>query len=91
MAASKAIGFLNFKFGADLKPFERAMNKAQKKLKRFGKSIQKTGKSLTTGLTLPIAALGVASVKAFDKQQKAIAQVEAGLKSTAGTVGLVNT
>ena len=88
--ASKAIGFLNFKFGADLKPFERAMNKAQKKLKRFGKSIQKTGKSLTTSLTLPIAALGVASVKAFDKQQKAIAQVEAGLKSTAGTVGFTS-
>ena len=90
MAASKAIGFLNFKFGADLKPFERAMNKAQKKLKRFGKSIQKTGKSLTTSLTLPIAALGVASVKAFDKQQKAIAQVEAGLKSRAGTVGFTS-
>jgi len=88
--ASKAIGFLNFKFAADLKPFERAMNKAQKKLKRFGKSVQKTGKSLTTSLTLPIAALGVASVKAFDKQQKAIAQVEAGLKSTAGTVGFTS-
>ena len=88
--ASKAIGFLNFKFGADLGGFERAMNKAQKKLKRFGKSVQKTGKSLTTSLTLPIAALGVASVKAFDKQQKAIAQVEAGLKSTAGTVGFTS-
>ena len=34
--ASKATGFLNFKFGADLSGFERAMNKAQKKLKKFG-------------------------------------------------------
>ena len=88
--ASKAIGFLNFKFGADLKGFDRAMNKAQKKLKKFGKNIQKTGKSLTMGLTVPIAALGVASIKAFDQQQKAIAQVEAGLKSTAGTVGFTS-
>ena len=88
--ASKAIGFLNFKFGADLSGFERAMKKAQKKLKKFGKNIQKTGKSLTTGLTLPILALGAASVKAFDEQQKAIAQVEAGLKSTAGTVGFTS-
>jgi len=88
--ASKAIGFLNFKFGADLSSFERAMNKAQKKLKKFGKNIQKTGKSLTMGLTLPIVALGASSVKAFDEQQKAIAQVEAGLKSTAGTVGLTS-
>ena len=77
--ASKAIGFLNFKFGADLSGFERAMKKAQKGLKKFGKNIQKTGKSLTMGLTLPLLALGAASIKAFDEQQKAIAQVEAGL------------
>ena len=88
--ASKAIGFLNFKFSADLSGFERAMKKAQKKLKKFGKSVAKTGKSLTMGLTLPIVALGVASIKAFDEQQKAIAQVEAGLKSTAGMVGFTS-
>ena len=88
--ASKAIGFLNFKFSADLTSFERAMNKAQKKLTKFGKNIQKTGKSLTMGLTVPIVGLGIASLKAFDEQQKAIAQVEAGLKSTAGTVGFTS-
>ena len=63
MAASKAIGFLNFKFGADLKGFDRAMKKAQKNLKRFGKNIQRTGENLTTGLTLPILGLGAASLK----------------------------
>ena len=88
--ASKAIGFLNFKFGADLSGFERAMKKAQKNLKKFGKNIQKTGKSLTMGLTLPIVGLGTASVKAFDKQAKAIAQVEAGLKSTGNAVGFTS-
>ena len=70
MAASKAIGFLNFKFGADLSGFERAMKKASGKLKKFGKSVQRTGKSLTTGLTLPIIALGAAASKMsieFDK------------------------
>ena len=41
MAASKAIGFLNFKFGADLSGFERAMKKASGKLKKFGKSVQR--------------------------------------------------
>jgi hypothetical protein len=88
--ASKAIGFLNFKFGADLKGFDRAMKKAQKNLKKFGKNIQKTGRNLTTGLTLPIVALGAASIKAFDAQEKAIAQVEAGLKSTGNTVGFTS-
>lgn len=81
--ASKAIGFLNFKFGADLGGFERAMKKAQKNLKRWGKS-------LTTNLTLPILAFGAASLKAFDDQQKAIAQVEAGLKSTGQVAGFTS-
>jgi len=61
--SSKAIGFLNFKFGADLKGFDRAMKKAQKNLKKFGKNIQRTGENLTTGLTLPILGLGAASLK----------------------------
>ena len=88
--ASKAIGFLNFKFGADLGGFERAMKKAQKNLKRFGKDLQKTGKTLTTNLTLPILAFGAASIKAFDEQQKAIAQVEAGIKSTGMAAGFTS-
>ena len=88
--ASKAIGFLNFKFGADLGGFDRAMKKAQKNLKKFGKDIQKTGKTLSTNLTLPILAFGAASVKAFDEQQKAIAQVEAGLESTGQVAGFTS-
>ena len=88
--ASKAIGFLNFKFGADLSGFERAMKKAQKNLTKFGKNLKKTGRSLTMNLTLPLVGLGVASVKAFDAQQKAIAQVEAGLKSTGNMVGFTS-
>ena len=88
--ASKAIGFLNFKFGADLGGFERAMKKAQKNLKRFGKDLQKTGKTLTTNLTLPILGFAAASLKAFDEQQKAIAQVEAGLKSTENAAGFTS-
>tara|TARA_R100000700_G_scaffold3449_1_gene6488 strand:- start:476 stop:2467 length:1992 start_codon:yes stop_codon:yes gene_type:complete len=88
--ASKAIGFLNFKFGADLGGFDRAMKKAQKNLKRFGKDLQKTGKTLTTNLTLPILGFAAASLKAFDEQQKAIAQVEAGIKSTGMAAGLTS-
>ena len=78
--ANKAIGYLNFKFGADLKGFDRAMKKAQKNLKRFGKNVERTGKSLTTGLTLPILALGAASVKAFDEQAKAETKLLTALK-----------
>jgi len=61
--ASKAIGFLNFKFGADLGGFERAMNKAQKRLNKFGKNIENTGRSMTMGFTLPIISMGAAALK----------------------------
>ena len=75
--ASKAIGFLNFKFGADLGGFERAMNKAQKKLKKFGKGVERTGQRLTTGLTLPIVALGAASLKTFADFEQGMLKVKA--------------
>jgi hypothetical protein len=52
--------------------------------------MQKTGKNLSRNLTLPILAFGAASVKAFDKQQKALAQVEAGLKSTGNAAGFTS-
>ena len=78
--ASKAIGFLNFKFGADLSGFERAMKKAQKKLKKFGKNVTKAGQNLSRNLTLPILALGAASIKAFDEQAKAEQKLLTSLK-----------
>ena len=78
--ASKAIGFLNFKFSADLTAFERAMNKAQKKLKKFGKNVTKAGQNLSRNLTLPILALGAASIKAFDEQAKAETKLLTALK-----------
>jgi hypothetical protein len=78
--ASKAIGFLNFKFGADLSGFERAMKKAQKNLKKFGKNVTKAGQNLSRNLTLPILALGAASIKAFDEQAKAETKLLTALK-----------
>ena len=90
MAAKKSIGLLNIVFGADLRGFDKAMKKAQRSIKKFGSSLKRTGRSLTTNLTMPIVALGVVGVRAFDKQQKAIAQMEAGLKSTGGQVGITS-
>ena len=78
--ASKAIGFLNFKFGADLSGFERAMKKAQKNLKKFGKNVTKAGQNLSRNLTLPILALGAASIKVFDIQIKAETRLLTALK-----------
>ena len=59
-------------------------------MKKFGSGMKSAGRSLSTNLTLPLVAFGAASIAAFDKQAKAIAQVEAGLRSTGATVGFTS-
>ena len=81
---------LSIKLTLNDKQFMSGLRKASSSMKRFGNSMQKTGKSLSRNLTLPILAFGAASVKAFDKQQKALAQVEAGLKSTGNAAGFTS-
>ncbi len=48
------------------------------------------GQTLSRNVTLPIVALGAASVAAFDQQAKALAQVEAGLISTGNAAGFTS-
>lgn len=72
-------------------------NKAVAGLKRLDKTVtatglrfQSLGKSLTLFTTLPALLAGNKALKAFDKQAKAIAQVEAGLKATAQAAGFTS-
>lgn len=66
---------LEFEIGADLDPLKRGLNKATSEIDAFGKktkasfdrigrSMTNVGKAMSVGVTLPILALGVASVKA---------------------------
>lgn len=55
----------------------------QKKMSKMGKSVTAVGKKLSAGLTLPMAAFGGASIKAFAEQEKA----EAGLRSALAASG----
>ena len=61
--ANKSIGLLTIAFGADLRGFDKAMKKAQRSIKKFGTSMQRTGQTLTRNLTVPLVGLGVAAVK----------------------------
>jgi hypothetical protein len=81
---------LSIKLSLNDKQFMTGLRKASSSMKRFGNSMQKTGKNLSRNLTLPILAFGAASVKAFDKQQKALAQVESGLISTGNAAGFTS-
>ena len=76
--------------GAQTKQFDKALGSSMSKMRNFGRSTKRLGKSMTMNLTAPIAALGFTAVKAFDQQAKAIAQVEAGLKSTGASVGFTS-
>ena len=78
---------INIKFLADLKQFSSQMQNVNRSLAKTGKKMQSLGTSLSVGITAPLTALAVVSVKSFDTQAKAIAQVEAGLKSTGNAVG----
>ncbi len=58
------------------------LNKVDKRLGRLGASVTNVGKKMSLALTLPVVAgLGVA-LKAYDTQEKALAQVEAAIKAT---------
>ncbi len=81
---------LSVKLSLNDKQFQSALKKSTRQLKRFGASMQRTGRTLSRNLTLPLLAFGVVSVRAFDKQAKAIAQVEAGIKSTGGAAGFTS-
>ncbi len=63
------------------------MQNAERSMQKFGKKLRGAGAALSVGLTAPIVALGAKGVFAFDQQAKAIAQVEAGIKSTGGAAG----
>lgn len=63
------------------------MKNAERQLERTGKKLQNTGKNLSLAVTAPFAALSAISLSNFDKQAQAVAQVEAGLRTTGNTAG----
>jgi Tfp pilus assembly protein PilN len=78
--SKKGMGQLN-------KDLRQVKAKFRNRFGEVGAMAQNFGRNMTLGVTAPLAMMGVQAVKAFDQQAKAIAQVEAGLKSTAGQVG----
>ncbi|WP_435263454.1 hypothetical protein [Tenacibaculum sp. nBUS_03] len=78
---------INIKFFADLKQFSTQMQNANRKLQKMGKQLQGLGTTLSVGVTAPFVGFSVLALKNWDTQEKAIAQVEAGLSSVGDSVG----
>jgi len=64
------IGRLVYKIVGDDRDFQKSLKRSAKALKKSGRQMQQLGKSLTLGLTLPIAGIGAAMVKtAIDAEE----------------------
>lgn len=80
---AKGLQRMNQQLGETERSFRRSFGNIQKRLQSFGKTA-------TVAITAPLVAAAYKSVEAFDKQAKAVAQVEQGLKSTGNTVGFTS-
>lgn len=85
MAKKNAV--LNIIFGADTKELDKALQGVSKRLRSTADDLTSLGKSLSLGLTAPIVAFGALATKNAVESAKAIAQVEAAVKSTGGAAG----
>lgn len=81
---------LNIKVGLDVEQFSAGLKNAERSLGKFGKKAESIGSSLSTYITAPLLGLGTVAVMAFDESAKAVAQVEAGLKSTGNAAGFTS-
>lgn len=92
--AGALIGALRVTLGLDATYFEegtkgasRAAKKLEKDLASAGKSISGVGRSMTLGITAPVAAFGVTAVKAAMESSDALAQVENTIKTMGNAAG----
>ncbi len=82
-----SLASINIRFFADLKQFSTQMQSAGRQLKKIGKELKKVGKTLSVSLTAAFVVFAGVSLKNWDAQIKAIAQVENGLRSTGNAAG----
>jgi hypothetical protein len=81
---------LNVKIGANIANLERGFKQAERTMRKRARTFQNLGDSMTKAVTIPVAGFVGRSVQLFDTQAQAIAQVEAGLKSTGATAGFTS-
>lgn len=77
---SRRIADLLIKIGADSYEFQQRTQQVEKSLEGLQKKMTSVGKTLSTKLTLPLVALGTASVMAADTQVQAEARLLTALK-----------
>lgn len=79
-------GSIIVKIKSDLTGFSEGLDKASSKLHNVASGFAKAGAVMTAGVTLPIIAMGVASVKAASDLNETLNKVDEAFKDQADTV-----
>ena len=82
-----SVGSLFIELRASTDKLAKDMQGGLKGLERQSAQMRKIGMGLTAAVTLPIAGIAVAAIKAFDEEAKAIAQVETAIETTGNAAG----
>lgn len=86
--ADSVIGALRVVLGIETAAFEKGLKGATASLSSIGRRMQSIGATLSASVTAPLVAIGYKSVEAFQESERALAAVEAAVKSTGGAAGL---
>lgn len=87
--ASNTTAALRIIFGADTEQLDKALGYLQKKLRDTGKSLTKTGKTMSASLTAPLVAIGAASFHTASQFEASMAKVKAVSGATAEEFGIL--
>ena len=85
-----SLSSLNFRLTANIAPFRKGLNKAERSMDKFGRKMQQTGKNLSMKLTAPLAALGAMSFNVFRDFELEMAKVKAVSGATADEFKLLS-
>ena len=85
-----SLSSLNFRLTANIAPFRKGLNKAERSMDKFGRNMQRTGKNLSMKLTAPLAALGAMSFNVFRDFELEMAKVKAVSGATADEFKLLS-
>lgn len=78
-----SLSSLNFRLTANIAPFRKGLNKAERAMDKAGRKMQQFGKNMSMKVTAPIVALGAVSFNVFKGFEAEMAKVQAVSGATA--------
>lgn len=80
-----ALANVNLKFGVNLDSFRSSLQQVEKTLDRTGKKMQSIGQSMSLYISLPIAAIGAASIKAASDAEETFNKFDTVFRNIQGS------